>query len=105
MAINVALEDENGKRIFFVEEPIGTPIAGIIRKAIESGTRFPWASTIDPYGDTTFNRRQAELLRKEWAILIQNVADEKTKALLQQVDNLLQQCVSGVHLYVKFYGD
>jgi hypothetical protein len=67
--------------------------------------RFPWASTIDWYGDTTFNRRQAELLRKEWAILIQNAVNEETRTLLQQVDELLQHCVSGVHLYVKFYGD
>ena len=103
MGINVALEDESGKEISFVGEPIGDPIACAIRKAL--GEQFPWASTIDPYGNTTFNRIQAELLRREWAILIQNAADEKTKEVLAQVDELLERCLSEPHLYVKFYGD
>jgi len=103
MGINVALEDEKGKEIVFVGEPIGDPIACAIRKAV--GARLPWASTIDPYGDTTFNRIQAELLRKEWAILIHNAADATTKEVLAQVDELLQRCVSEPHFYVKFYGD
>ena len=103
MAFNVALEDENGKKIVLVVEQIGEPLARAMSKAV--GPRFPWASTIDPYGDTTFNRIQAELLRKEWAILIQEAVDEKTKEALAQVDEILERCVSGVHLYVKFYGD
>jgi hypothetical protein len=102
MAFNVALEDENGKKITLVVEPVGVPIARAVSKAV--GHRFPLASTIDPYGDTTFNYIQAELLRKEWAILIQEAEDEKTKEMLLQVDEILQRCVSE-RLYVKFYGD
>jgi hypothetical protein len=103
MPINVALEDENGKKIALIVEPIGAPIDGTLAKAV--GLRFPWASTIDPYGDTTFNRIQAELLRKEWAILIQEAMDATTKQVLIQGDDLLQRCVSEPHFYVKFYGD
>jgi len=102
MAFDVALEDENGQRITFIGEPVGVPIARSVSKAV--GPRFPWASTIDPYGDTTFNHLQAELLRKEWAILIQEAEDEKTRAVLLQVDEVLQRCVAE-RLYVKFYGD
>ena len=102
MAFNVALEDESGNKIALVVEPVGVPIARSVSKAV--GPRFPWASTIDPYGDTTFNHIQAELLRKEWAILIQEAEDEKAKDALLQVDEVLQRCVSE-RLYVKFYGD
>ena len=102
MAFNVALEDENGTKIAFVIEPVGTPIARSVSKAV--GPRFPWASTIDPYGDTTFNHMQAELLRKEWAILIEEADDEKTKDVLLQIDGILRRCVSE-RLYVTFYGD
>ena len=102
MAFNVALEDENGKKIALVIEPVGTPIARSVLRAV--GPRFPWASTIDPYGDTTFNHLQAGLLRKEWAILVEESEDEKTKDALLQVDGILGRCVSE-RLYVKFYGD
>lgn len=102
MGINVALEDENGKEIVFVGEPIGDPIACAIRKA--PGARLPWASTIDPYGDTTFNYIQAKNLRREWAVLIEEAEDDKTRDVLLQVDAILQRCVSD-RLYVKFYGD
>jgi hypothetical protein len=103
MAFNVALEDENGKKIVFVAEPVGVPIARAVSKAV--GPRFPWGSTIDPYGDTTFNYIQARLLRNEWAILIQEAENEKTRDILLQVDEILQRCVSERHLYVKFHGD
>jgi hypothetical protein len=102
MAFNVALEDDNGAKIALVVEPVGTPIARSVSKAV--GPRFPWASTIDPYGDTTFNYRQAELLRKEWVILIEEADDEKMKDVLLQIDGILRRCISE-HLYVKFYGD
>jgi len=48
---------------------------------------------------------QAPLLRRDWALLIQNAADEKTEKLLKRIDKLLQRCASEVHHYVKFYGD
>jgi hypothetical protein len=102
VGLDVRLEDEAGKEIAFIGDP-----KGLIVRALPdpNEARFPWASMIDWYGDTTFNRRQAELLRKEWAILIQNAVNEEARMLLQQVDELLQRCVSDVHLYVKFYGD
>ena len=98
----VTLEDENGKEINRVEN-----YGDVLTLALPEydDPRFPWTNTIDMYGDTTFNRIQAELLRKEWAILIEEAADEKTKEMLAQVDAILERCVSGVHLYAKFYGD
>jgi len=98
--LRVVLEDENGKELASFQE-------GGVARALpkQFDPRFPWASTIDPYGDTTLNRRQAELLRKEWAILIREAEDAIGRHALMRVDELLLRCVSDVHLYVKFYGD
>ena len=100
--MKVTLEDENGERLVQILEQVGEPLNRGMSKAV--GPRFPWASTIDPYGDTTFNHMQAALLRKEWAILVQEAPDETTKNVLLQVDEILRRCVSE-RLYVKFYGD
>jgi hypothetical protein len=100
--MKVTLEDENGKRLVQILEQIGEPLNRGMSKAV--GPRFPWASTIDPYGDTTFNHMQVELLRKEWAILIEEAEDAKTKDVLLQIDGILRRCVCE-RLYVKFYGD
>jgi|688.fasta_scaffold548529_2 hypothetical protein len=102
MAFDVALEDGKGEKFAVVGEPIGTPIARSVSKAV--GSRFPLASTIDPYGDTVFNYIQAELLRQEWAALIAAADCERTKEALLQVDELLQRCVAE-RLFIKFYGD
>jgi hypothetical protein len=102
VGVDVLLQDESGKEVAF----IGDPKNLIVRTLPDSNdARFAWANTIDCYGDTTFNHLQAKLLRKEWSILIQNAANQETKMLLQEVDELLQRCISGVGLYVKFIGD
>ena len=102
MGITIKLESESGSEIQCVEDP-----GNVLHRALpEPGdTQFQWANTIDWYGDTMFNRLQATLLRKEWAILIENAADENTKELLEQIDGILLRCASEEHLYVKFYGD
>lgn len=102
MGINVTLESEFGKEIASVLDP-----RNLLSRVVpaEDDPQFRWASTIDMYGNTVFNRRQSELLRKEWALLTENSADEETKALLRRIDELLCRCALGVHLYVKFYGD
>ena len=102
MGITVKLETENGNEIQCVEDPTNV----LHRVLPEPGSpQFQWAGTIDWYGDTVFNRMQATLLRDEWAILIQNAADEKTKELLEQIDVILSRCASEGHLYAKFHGD
>lgn len=102
MGITIKLEDEFGREIQSVGD-----LANELHRALPQpgATGFQWATTIDWYGDTVFNRMQAKLLRKEWAILIQNAANEKAKELLEQIDELLRRCSSEDLLYVKFYGD
>lgn len=102
MGIAVKLETERGDALTSIEDP-----QNLLHHALPAqGTPgFQWASTIDWYGDTTFNRAQAALLRAEWAILIEKASDDDAKKLLEQIDDMLVKCASEPHLYVKFYGD
>ena len=93
--IHVTLEDEEGNEIVSIADS-----NGVMSRAMAEGddARFPWAGTIDPYGDTTFNRKQAELLRKEWGLLILQAADQRTEALLGGLTTFLSdaflECIS-----------
>ena len=102
MGIVVSLQTENGNDIASVSDP-----TNLLHKVLPEldDPRFRFANTIDWYGDTVFNRLQTELLRKEWALLIQHSTDDETRTLLKQIDELLLRCISDVHLYVKFTGD
>ncbi len=102
MGITTALEDETGDKIDSVEDP-----TDMLHHALPhlDDPQFQWANTIDWYGDTVFNPVQAGLLRKEWALLIDNAEDEEAAMLLKRIDALLLKCAAGVHLYVKFWGD
>jgi hypothetical protein len=101
MGITVVLEDENGARIDALDD---TPA---LLRALSSAhdLSLPWMSTIDPYGDTTFNHLQAPKVRSELQRLIDASGDPETTAHLQRIDGLLKRCVAEPHLYVKLYGD
>ncbi|MGD0999608.1 MAG: hypothetical protein ABSA67_02815 [Candidatus Brocadiia bacterium] len=105
MGVNVALQNEDGGQIAMVLDP-KSALSQALRLAEDQASQFPWASTIDLYGDTVFNRIQAEKLLKEWALLIESFsADSRTLAHLKQIDELIRQCAYEIHLYVKFIGD
>jgi hypothetical protein len=102
MGMTVTLESEDGTPEASIEDP-----TNILHRVLPSpgDAAFQWANTIDWYGDTTFNRLQAPLLREEWKILVARANDAAAAALLREVDQLLDRCANGTHLYVKFYGD
>ncbi len=102
MGISAALEREDGTVLETVHDE-----RNLLHRVLPppEDPTFHWVSTIDWYGDTTFNRLQAARLRVEWAQLIRSSGDPETKALLQRIDDLIGRCSSEVHRYVKFYGD
>lgn len=102
VGLTVTLQDENGNAHESVEDPRNL-LHAVLPGSEDS--RFPWAGSIDRYGDTTFNRVQAERLHTEWLRLAVTAADPETQALLRRIEDLLKRCASGVHLYVKFWGD
>jgi len=101
VGVTIVLEEESGKHIETVEDVSNAVLHAI---AENNGAAMPFARTIDPYGDTVFNRLQAPLLRRELEMLLPNTTSE-TARLLAQVLTLLQRCEHEVHLYVKWYGD
>lgn len=102
MGIDVYLQDENGEIISSVDDT-----KNLLSKVLPNynDSRFRLANTIDPWGDTVFNRFQARILQEEWTNIIQNSQSKETIIFLKQVDDLILKCISGVHLYVKFQGD
>lgn len=102
MGLVVTLQSETGAAIETVMDPRNL-LKGVFPRSEDSG--FPWAETIIWYGDTTFNCMQADRLRREWARFLEATRDPETVALLRKIDGLLQRCVVGTHLYVKFLGD
>ena len=60
---------------------------------------------IDPYGDTTFNYLQAEVLSSELSIVAERVETPEARAAVEAVQALVEEVKKGVHLYVKFLGD
>jgi hypothetical protein len=101
MGITVVLEDENGTGIETLDD--NTRLLRMLPPVGDSS--FPWMSTIDRYGDTTFNRLQAPKVRAELQRLIRASSEPETTAYLQRIDALLERCVAEPHLYVKLYGD
>jgi hypothetical protein len=99
MGITVVLEDENGGSIETLDDT--TLLLRALPRVDDAS--FPWMSTIDRYGDTTFNHLQ--VVRAGLQRLIRASSAPETTAHLQRIDALFERCVSEPHLYVKFYGD
>ncbi len=98
MPWNVRLEDENGE----VLEEVLT-IFGFIPKSQQGG--FVLLSSVDPYGDTTFNRPQMQLFLDEWQKL-ENAAKENSQLEKWNAVKVLSlRCQSEPHTYLKFVGD
>lgn len=65
--------------------------------------QFKLIKYLDPYGDTTFGRRQFDDLIEDLKQLekAQQVKPEQMGELL----GLINECKNEVHTYLKFYGD
>jgi hypothetical protein len=102
MGITVTLQAENGTSFAMVNDE-----KNILHRILPDADdpAFQWAGTIDWYGDTVFNARQAQALRQEWARLIVSAGNDEEASLLRNIDELLKRAAEGVHLYVKFIGD
>ncbi len=102
MGLIVKLQNEEGVPLDVVEDRHN--VLYRVLSGIEDA-EFQWASTIDFYGDTMFNYLQAPRLRAEWRRILETCEDPDARQLLMRIDALVERCSSGVHLYVRFYGD
>ncbi|MEK7535960.1 MAG: hypothetical protein AAB590_03030 [Patescibacteria group bacterium] len=102
--ISLHLEDERGNVI----ERTNINFANIILvlESIEAYTKkYPWLSSIDPYGYTVFNTRQAPKLIGELKKLKEDI--QRQDVLLDDVvDNTISFLIKvAQHSYARFIGD
>jgi hypothetical protein len=62
-------------------------------------------SSIDWYGDTTFNGVQIDRLLAEWESLFAKAGTSEEETILLTIKNLAETSKQGVHQYLVFNGD
>ena len=62
-------------------------------------------ASIDPYGDTIFNRLQMERFLSEWVDVAAKPRTSEERTLVQEIEKLAHRCQDEVHVYLKFIGD
>jgi alkylhydroperoxidase/carboxymuconolactone decarboxylase family protein YurZ len=103
MGFNVELQDELGGRIEGVDDPRG--LLDKLLPELRDGDDYPFLRSIDPYGDTTFNRLQMPRFLREWATISVKASTSDEQALVLAVALLARRCGDEVHTYLKFIGD
>lgn len=99
--IGIILEDESGSLLD--RSPVNfVDILSTCDKKTMSD-QYKWISTIDPYGDTTFNYLQAKQLLFELTVLSSRLDDKNGKKLIDELIEFLKRSDSGI--YIKFIGD
>jgi len=100
MAHVVRVDDERGA----VVRRLGVTAALDRRWTEDDQVRFPWLSSIDPYGDTTFNHRQLRHVQRELASLRSQLNDSND---IEEIDKLIQWIdeVPDRHVYLRLVGD
>lgn len=101
MAIDVVLQDSQGRKLEYVGYPIGVPNT-LIPFDDES---FPYLGYVDPYRDTIFNHLQMKPFLLDWARLYVKASLEAEINFLRQVEVLAQKCHTGLCLSLKLMGD
>ena len=65
--------------------------------------KYPWIGTIDPYGDTIFNRVQIPFVIKDLKKLQKGVRELISKDSIDKLISFLEKF--DIHEYIKFIGD
>jgi hypothetical protein len=93
------VQDENGIQV-------GNSIVITDRwRPLPSDTRFACLRFVDPYGNTVFNRLQAECALSELNLLRTAFEDPERIREIDQLISLAQTAAGQPHLYLKFIGD
>jgi hypothetical protein len=102
MGLGIELQDEFGGRIDSVADPKN--LLGQWLPA-HNDRSHPMLASIDPYGDTVFNRLQIERLLSEWVEIETQAQTSEERELVLRIKSLAHRCQDEVHLYLKFVGD
>jgi hypothetical protein len=103
MGLCIALQSESGEQIDSVDDErnlLGKKLLGY-----PDQRAFPMLSSIDYYGDTTFNRMQIGRFLNEWKTLFAKATTPDEISLLEAVKAMSEKLRDSVHLYLVFTGD
>jgi hypothetical protein len=100
MPFGIVLQDETGRAL----ERVGDRTGEVSRLILDSEGAF-LLRTIDPYGDTIFNRTQAPHLLREWELVERRADSPAARTLCSQIRQIIERVERGPHLYVRFVGD
>jgi hypothetical protein len=100
---NVIVEDEARMKL---RELVADPIVldPLLRLA-ETHTSFVCLRLVDAYGDTVFNRRQAEQVVRELDRLAAYATSPQQHSVLKELTGLALFCCERPHRYLRFEGD
>jgi hypothetical protein len=76
-----------------------------VMAAAENRSDLVWIETIDPYGDTVFNRMQIPKFLEEWMILSSEASTDIERRTMDDVRALAEFCLEKPHRYLRFCGD
>lgn len=101
MGLDVALQDESGEEQRAIRDD-GNLLLSLIG---EPGfCDSPMISLIRRYGETTFNRLQAQQFVAEWKLVGERAARREETEVVARVAELAQAACESQHLYLKFRG-
>jgi hypothetical protein len=102
MGLGIELQDEQGETLVSVADP--TNLLGKLLPPNDDRS-YPMLASIDPYGDTVFNRVQIERFLVEWAAISTGAHSSEERCLVAIVEKMALRCHAEIHLYLKFIGD
>jgi hypothetical protein len=102
VGLEIQLQNENGGEIASVIDPKNL-LPRMLATADDD--RHPILSSIDLYGDTTFNRLQMPRFLAEWSKISLLACTSDEQVLLTEIESLARRCMEEVHHYLKFIGD
>ena len=106
--IGIRIENESGGVIANVELNFADVLNLLysVTKNSDSATKFPWLSSIDPYGNTTLNYLQVPYLLEELKELSKQLKvgdNNHFKSFYDIFENFISH--HEIHTYIKFIGD
>lgn len=101
MGLLIELKDEFGT----VERSVSAPVGLSLTALLPGPTPGQLLSYIDPWGDTIFNRNQMNDFLVEWKALVARPEFAGHEDFAAEVEEMVAQCQSEVHLYLWFIGD
>lgn len=95
LKINERGESLENSQVNFVD------VLVVLYKIEDFKNKYPWIATVDPYGDTVFNRIQIPYVLRDLKKL--QTEKQELKAIIASLIIFLEK--TDIHEYIKFIGD